>query len=94
MSEHPIILNDAMAALARYELAPAANQKLETLSGGQQARLQILLLARPGPRAGPPESGPLAREAHAVRGWRAVEPSPGWLVSSDAPGALWRQLPA
>ncbi|MFF0861379.1 ATP-binding cassette domain-containing protein [Nonomuraea sp. NPDC003560] len=44
MSEHPIILNDAMAALARYELAPAANQRFETLSGGQQARLQILLL--------------------------------------------------
>ncbi|WP_061300506.1 ABC-F family ATP-binding cassette domain-containing protein [Herbidospora cretacea] len=39
-----LILNDAMAALARYELAPAANQLFETLSGGQQARLQILLL--------------------------------------------------
>ncbi|WP_307845413.1 ATP-binding cassette domain-containing protein [Planomonospora sp. ID67723] len=39
-----LTLNEAMAALARYELAPAANQRFETLSGGQQARLQILLL--------------------------------------------------
>ncbi|WP_049573074.1 ABC-F family ATP-binding cassette domain-containing protein [Nonomuraea sp. SBT364] len=36
--------DDAMAALARYELAPAWNRPFETLSGGQQARLQILLL--------------------------------------------------
>ena len=36
--------DDAMAALARYELAPAWRQPFETLSGGQQARLQILLL--------------------------------------------------
>ncbi|TLP60646.1 ABC-F family ATP-binding cassette domain-containing protein [Microbispora triticiradicis] len=41
---HALTLNEAMAALARYELAPAANQRFETLSGGQQARLQILLL--------------------------------------------------
>ncbi|MEN3536784.1 ATP-binding cassette domain-containing protein [Microbispora sp. ZYX-F-249] len=41
---HALTLNDAMAALARYELAPAAEQRFETLSGGQQARLQILLL--------------------------------------------------
>jgi ATPase subunit of ABC transporter with duplicated ATPase domains len=33
-----------MSALARYEIAPAWNQPFETLSGGQQARLQILLL--------------------------------------------------
>ncbi|MEU4540158.1 ATP-binding cassette domain-containing protein [Streptosporangium sp. NPDC023825] len=39
-----LTLNDAMAALARYELAPAGRQPFETLSGGQQARLQILLL--------------------------------------------------
>ncbi|MEV4383196.1 ATP-binding cassette domain-containing protein [Streptosporangium sp. NPDC049644] len=44
MAGHPLTLNDAMAALARYELAPAASQPFETLSGGQQARLQILLL--------------------------------------------------
>ncbi|REE96745.1 ABC-F family ATP-binding cassette domain-containing protein [Thermomonospora umbrina] len=37
-------LNDAMRALARYELAPAGRRPFETLSGGQQARLQILLL--------------------------------------------------
>ncbi|HEX6361253.1 ATP-binding cassette domain-containing protein [Actinophytocola sp.] len=36
--------NDAMAALARYEIAPAGQQTFDTLSGGQQARLQILLL--------------------------------------------------
>ncbi|TKK89860.1 ABC-F family ATP-binding cassette domain-containing protein [Herbidospora galbida] len=44
MAAGALILNEAMAALARYELAPAANQPFETLSGGQQARLQILLL--------------------------------------------------
>jgi sulfate-transporting ATPase len=35
---------DAMKALARYELAAQAEQRFETLSGGQQARLLILLL--------------------------------------------------
>ncbi|MEU6741165.1 ABC-F family ATP-binding cassette domain-containing protein [Streptosporangium sandarakinum] len=44
MSGHALTLNEAMAALARYELAPAAGRRFETLSGGQQARLQILLL--------------------------------------------------
>ncbi|WP_344975486.1 ABC-F family ATP-binding cassette domain-containing protein [Streptosporangium fragile] len=44
MTGHALTLNEAMAALARYELAPAADQRFETLSGGQQARLQILLL--------------------------------------------------
>ncbi|MFK4037783.1 ATP-binding cassette domain-containing protein [Nonomuraea wenchangensis] len=44
MAEHALTRNDAMAALARYELAPAGGQTFETLSGGQQARLQILLL--------------------------------------------------
>ena len=34
----------ASRALDRYELAGAAEQKFESLSGGQQARLQILLL--------------------------------------------------
>lgn len=34
----------AARALARYELAPAAEQHFEALSGGQQARFQILLL--------------------------------------------------
>ena len=35
---------EASRALDRYELAHAAEQPFETLSGGQQARLQILLL--------------------------------------------------
>jgi ATPase subunit of ABC transporter with duplicated ATPase domains len=34
----------AIAALRRYELHGQADQRFETLSGGQQARLQILLL--------------------------------------------------
>ncbi len=42
--DHAVEHDDAMAALARYELAPAWRQRFETLSGGQQARLQILLL--------------------------------------------------
>jgi ATPase subunit of ABC transporter with duplicated ATPase domains len=41
---HARTLNEAMSALARYELAPAGRRPFETLSGGQQARLQILLL--------------------------------------------------
>ncbi|MEU1751935.1 ATP-binding cassette domain-containing protein [Micromonospora matsumotoense] len=44
MAASPQTLNDAMSALSRYELAPSGNQLFETLSGGQQARLQILLL--------------------------------------------------
>ncbi|MGP3910742.1 ATP-binding cassette domain-containing protein [Nonomuraea sp. 10N515B] len=44
MAEHAMTRNEAMAALARYELAPVGGQPFETLSGGQQARLQILLL--------------------------------------------------
>jgi ATPase subunit of ABC transporter with duplicated ATPase domains len=35
---------EAARALGRYELAQAAEQRFESLSGGQQARLQILLL--------------------------------------------------
>lgn len=34
----------ASGVLSRYELTQAAEQRFETLSGGQQARLQILLL--------------------------------------------------
>ncbi|MGK5554889.1 ABC-F family ATP-binding cassette domain-containing protein [Actinomadura kijaniata] len=44
MTEHARLRNDAMNALARYELQLSAEQPFETLSGGQQARLQILLL--------------------------------------------------
>jgi len=34
----------AMSALSRYELAAAAEQTFDTLSGGQQARFMVLLL--------------------------------------------------
>ena len=44
MTEHAMLINEAMSALARYELSGCARQPFETLSGGQQARLQILLL--------------------------------------------------
>jgi len=44
MTEHARLRNEAVAALARYELQFCADQPFETLSGGQQARLQILLL--------------------------------------------------
>jgi ATPase subunit of ABC transporter with duplicated ATPase domains len=44
MTEHALLVNEAMAALSRYELAGCARQPFETLSGGQQARLQILML--------------------------------------------------
>ncbi len=44
MTEHAMLRNEAMAALARYELQHCARQAFDSLSGGQQARLQILLL--------------------------------------------------
>ncbi len=44
MTSHAMLPNEAMAALARYELQASAQQAFETMSGGQQARLQILLL--------------------------------------------------
>ena len=44
MIEHALLINEAMSALARYELQVCARQVFGTLSGGQQARLQILLL--------------------------------------------------
>jgi ATPase subunit of ABC transporter with duplicated ATPase domains len=44
MTEHALLINEAMSALARYELQACARQPFGTLSGGQQARLQILLL--------------------------------------------------
>ena len=44
MTEHALLPNEAMSALARYELQVCAMQPFGTLSGGQQARLQILLL--------------------------------------------------
>src|SRR5690606_30393757 len=42
--DHSMQLHDAMHALFRYGLAQCGEQPFETLSGGQQARLQILLL--------------------------------------------------
>jgi ATPase subunit of ABC transporter with duplicated ATPase domains len=44
MTEHALVRNEAMAALSRYELGMCAHQSFNLLSGGQQARLQILLL--------------------------------------------------
>jgi ATPase subunit of ABC transporter with duplicated ATPase domains len=44
MTSHAMLPNEAMSALARYELQSTALQPFGTLSGGQQARLQILLL--------------------------------------------------
>ena len=44
MTDHALLINEAMTALARYELQATARQPFGTLSGGQQARLQILLL--------------------------------------------------
>jgi ATPase subunit of ABC transporter with duplicated ATPase domains len=44
MTEHALLVNEAMAALSRYELQSCARQRFASLSGGQQARLQILLL--------------------------------------------------
>ncbi len=42
--EHSLQLGPAKASLRRYELEHQADQRFETLSGGQQARFQILLL--------------------------------------------------
>ena len=44
MTEHAMLINEAMSALSRYELQVCARQRFASLSGGQQARLQILLL--------------------------------------------------
>jgi ATPase subunit of ABC transporter with duplicated ATPase domains len=41
---HDVVRGPAMGKLRRYELDGCAEQPFETLSGGQQARLQILLL--------------------------------------------------
>jgi ATPase subunit of ABC transporter with duplicated ATPase domains len=51
MTEHALLINEAMSALARYELQVCARQPFGTLSGGQQARLQILLLELAGSTA-------------------------------------------
>lgn len=43
-TEHDLARGTAFSRLARYELEGAGDQRWETLSGGQQARFQILLL--------------------------------------------------
>jgi ATPase subunit of ABC transporter with duplicated ATPase domains len=50
-AEHSLQRHDAMRALARYELQFCGDQPFETLSGGQQARFQILLLELAGSTA-------------------------------------------
>jgi ATPase subunit of ABC transporter with duplicated ATPase domains len=44
LQKHGLDRAKAMRILRRYELSSAYNQDFETLSGGQQARMQILLL--------------------------------------------------
>ena len=41
---HDVVIGPAMSMLRRYELHGCAEQTFETLSGGQQARFQVLLL--------------------------------------------------
>lgn len=43
-NEHSLQLGPAKSVLGRYELQNQAEQKFSTLSGGQQARFQVLLL--------------------------------------------------
>jgi ATPase subunit of ABC transporter with duplicated ATPase domains len=44
LHDHDVVLGPAMGMLRRYELQACARQPFDTLSGGQQARFQILLL--------------------------------------------------
>jgi ATPase subunit of ABC transporter with duplicated ATPase domains len=44
LHDHDVVLGPAMGMLRRYELQGCAQQPFDTLSGGQQARFQILLL--------------------------------------------------
>lgn len=44
LHDHDVVLGPAMSMLRRYELHGCAQQTFDTLSGGQQARFQILLL--------------------------------------------------
>jgi ABC-type polar amino acid transport system ATPase subunit len=43
LGSHGLARGQAMAALRRYELHEQANQPFETLSGGQQARVQAIV---------------------------------------------------
>jgi ATPase subunit of ABC transporter with duplicated ATPase domains len=44
LHDHDVVLAPGMSMLRRYEIQGCAHQPFETLSGGQQARFQILLL--------------------------------------------------
>jgi ATPase subunit of ABC transporter with duplicated ATPase domains len=44
LKKHGLDREKSMRSLRRYELSSTWNQDFETLSGGQQARMQILLL--------------------------------------------------
>jgi ATPase subunit of ABC transporter with duplicated ATPase domains len=48
LHDHDVVRGPAMGMLRRYELNGCAEQPFQTLSGGQQARFQILLLERSG----------------------------------------------
>jgi len=48
LHDHDVVRGPAMSMLRRYEIDGCADQRFETLSGGQQARFQILLLERSG----------------------------------------------
>ena len=48
LHDHDVVRGPAMGMLRRYELDGCAEQPFDTLSGGQQARYQILLLERSG----------------------------------------------
>jgi ATPase subunit of ABC transporter with duplicated ATPase domains len=48
LHDHDVVRGPAMGMLRRYELNGCAEQPFHTLSGGQQARFQILLLERSG----------------------------------------------
>jgi len=48
LHDHDVVQGPAMSMLRRYEIDGCAEQPFETMSGGQQARFQILLLERSG----------------------------------------------
>jgi energy-dependent translational throttle protein EttA len=48
LHDHDVVRGPAMSMLRRYDLHGCAEQPFDTLSGGQQARFQILLLERSG----------------------------------------------
>ena len=68
----------AMSALRRYELHVVADGTFDTLSGGQQARFQILLLELAGRRCCCSTSQPTTSTWRAPRRWRK-----GWRRSRD-----------